>query len=73
MELPFWLLKIKWAYQEGAMRRRFKEWAAWKIAFALPHQVALFAFVRVHASTGEGPAQDGEYCRAYREWESRAK
>lgn len=40
----------------------------WWIAFHLPKQAALYAFVRVHSLTGEGPAYDGEYAKAYLLW-----
>jgi len=38
----------------------------WHLAYWLPRRVALFAFVRVYASTGDGPGP--EYERIYRTW-----
>lgn len=40
----------------------------WWIAFHLPKQITLYAFVRVHALSGEGPAYEGEYSKAYDLW-----
>ena len=72
MDIGFTLLKIKWAYQERAMWRRFKDWAAWTLAFNLPRRVALFAFVRVCAETGDSPS-DISYDSAYKAWEVKGR
>lgn len=48
--------------------RRLKYKLSWWIAQRLPKQVALYAFVRVHALSGEGPSYDGEYSQAYKRW-----
>lgn len=42
----------------------------WKIAWLLPRSIALLAFVRVSASTGEAPGSD--YANAYKAWEKGA-
>jgi hypothetical protein len=46
--------------------KTLKQKFMWWLAFAIPPQAALYAFVRVHALIGEGPAYDGEYSRAYK-------
>ncbi len=56
------------------IRLQFKEnieWLAWKAAFALPRKVALLAFVRVAAASGQGPS-DITYEGAYKAWEEGA-
>jgi hypothetical protein len=47
-----------------------KDKIAWWIAFMLPKRVALYAFVRVHALSGDAPLIDGEYSRAYELWKT---
>lgn len=44
---------------------------AWRLAWLLPRKVALLAFVRVCAATGEGPS-DVTYESAYKAWEAGA-
>lgn len=50
------------------MSERIKEKLAWFIAKHLPKRVLLYAFCMVHGITGEGPAYDGEYKKAYDAW-----
>ena len=40
-----------------------------QIAWWLPHQIALWAFIRVYAHTGDAPGP--EYTRVYDAWEHR--
>lgn len=47
---------------------KIKQKIMWWIAFHIPKQAALYAFVRVHSLTGEGPTYDGEYSMAYKKW-----
>ena len=54
-DLAFSLLKIKWAFQGGSAWARLKEWSARKAAWCLPRSVALWAFYRVIAASGENP------------------
>lgn len=52
-----------WA--RNVWREKLPMWVAWM----LPHQVALWAFIRVYAATGDAPGP--EYTRAYQHWEQR--
>lgn len=51
-------------------RRLNMEALLWKIAWLLPRSIALLAFVRVSASTGEAPGP--EYATAYKAFEKGA-
>jgi len=50
------------------MSNRWKYKICWWLAWAIPARVALYAFVRVHATLREAPESDGEYSRAYKRW-----
>ena len=50
------------------MSERLKEKLAWWIVKRLPKRVLLYAFCMVHGLSGDGPAYDGEYARAYKAW-----
>lgn len=52
----------------GEMSERTKEKLAWWIAKKLPDRVKLYAFCIVHGLSGDAPALDGEYARAYKLW-----
>jgi len=52
----------------GYYRRRLKQKFMWWLAIKLPKQAALYAMVRVHALSGEGPEYEGEYSQAYKLW-----
>lgn len=54
--------------EEERGMRRIKYLVSWWIAWALPKQVVLYAFVRVHALTRHAPLYDGEYSQAYKLW-----
>lgn len=48
--------------------KRLKFKFMWWLAYAIPAQAALYAFVRVHALAGEAPDYEGEYSQAYKRW-----
>ena len=48
-------------------RRETAEKLRWKVAWLLPRKIALLAFVRVMACTGDSPGP--EYSNAYKAWE----
>lgn len=51
------------------MIKRLRYKFMWWIAFAIPKQAALYAFVMVHAAEMDGgPEFGGEYERAYKRW-----
>jgi hypothetical protein len=63
-------MKFHVRYRIYQIRHWLTETLPWKVAMLLPHKVALFAFVRVYAVTGElGP----DYEPTYRAWEARSK
>jgi hypothetical protein len=51
--------------------RERPEKIAWWLAYKLPRKVALMAFVRVCAGTGENP-DDITYAKSYKAWEAGA-
>ena len=53
-----WGLRAWWYWVKEALPRQFAWW--------LPRQVALWAFIRVYAATGDAPGP--EYSRAYDAW-----
>jgi hypothetical protein len=53
------------------MSERHKEKLAWFVVRYLPKRVLLYAFCMVHGLSGDGPAYDGEYARAYNLWVKR--
>lgn len=57
-------------YRVAQVRYWFKETLPRWIALRLPRKVALFAFVRVSAASGEGPY--AEYALRHQEWEAGA-
>lgn len=62
----WWNVRV---YYPSRVRWYLKEALPWKLALWLPRKVALMAFVRVYAVTGEcGP----EYERVLNEWERQA-
>lgn len=59
------------AFRIKLWRRETAEAVRWKIAWLLPRSIALMAFVRVAAATGECP-DDIRYDTSYRAWEQGA-
>lgn len=51
--------------------KKLKYKLAWWLAYAIPARAALYAFVRVHSLSGDGPTAEGEYSKAYKLWVSK--
>lgn len=62
-----WLLILGcgWGFR---IRHFFHEKLPLWIAMHLPARVAMWAFIRVHSLSGEGPSCDGEYKKAHDLW-----
>lgn len=59
-----------WRFCFRVWRHETAETLRWRIAWWLPRSIALLAFVRVSACTGEAPGP--EYVRAYHAFDSGA-
>jgi hypothetical protein len=58
-------------YRRAALRRwLFDDGLPMKLAWLLPRRVALWAFIRVYACTGDCPGPD--YSKCYKAWEAGA-
>lgn len=57
-----------WRFLFRLWRHETADKLRWKIAWMLPRRIALLAFVRVYAQSGDAPGP--EYERAYKEWEA---
>lgn len=67
-------LMLEWGWYRFTARlfvREVIDWACWTAATKLPRKVALLAFVRVAAATGDAP-DTITYDRAYKAWDTGA-
>lgn len=65
VELQLWMFSYN-------IRHDWPQRLAWWIAFHLPRKIALLAFVRVAAASGEGPDKL-TYDSMYKHWERTGK
>ena len=63
-------LKFRLWWFRASILRWWTDTLPMKCAWLLPRRVALWAFIRVYACTGDGPGPD--YSRAYDAWEKGA-
>ncbi len=62
-----WIRREYWWH---ASRRVSLDALCWRLAWLIPRRIAYLCFVRVYASSGEGPGP--EYTAACKAWESGA-